>query len=485
MGANYNEVNVLLYWIIATVHFSIALLAALHALLFKRDYRASLGWIGIIIVFPVAGPLLYLLFGINRIRARARLVSGRDLPFLEFSHGRSEPLPAPVEDPLEAKLPEPRLAMVGRHVTGSILLGGNHIEALFNGEQFYPRLIAAIHSAREQITLSSYLFSAHGVAREIIDALAAAARREVAVMVLIDGVGAWYSLRRAVRRLRSCGVRVTTFNPPSLLPPSFALNLRNHRKIAVVDNEIAFFGGINIDQRHLVTDPDNPTPTEDVHFAAHGPLVAALQAMLNHDWWMATREKLPMLPPPEERPGRAACRVIADGPDESLDFLSMTLQGVFASAEQSISIMMPYFLPAREMLAALQTAALRGVQVRILLPERSNLRVVDWATRNMLWELLLWRVEVYFKPAPFAHSKLVVVDDQYVLAGSANLDPRSLRLNFELGVEIFDVPLARQLVAHIDACIAESRPASLAELDGRPLWKRIRDAGAWLFSGYL
>src|SRR5699024_5523810 len=148
--------------------------------------------------------------------------------------------------------------------TGATLLGGNHIEVLFNGEQFYPRLIAAIDGARQQITLSSYLFSAHGVAGEILDALTAAARREVGGAVLIEGIGAWYSLRRAVRRLRRNGVQVTTFNPPSLLPPSFAINLRNHRKIAVVDNDVAFFGGINIDQRHLVEDPDNPTPTEDV-----------------------------------------------------------------------------------------------------------------------------------------------------------------------------------------------------------------------------
>lgn len=479
------EVNILLYWIIVTVHLIVALLAALHALLYKRDYRASLGWLGIIIVFPVAGPLLYLLFGVNRIRTRARLVSGRDLPYLEFSYERSQPLPVPCPDPLEAELPEPRLAVVGRNATGDTLLGGNRVEPLYNGEQFYPRLLEAIAGAQHHVALSSYLFSAHGIAGEIIEALGAAANRGVNVAVLIDGVGAWYSLRRAVHRLRRRGVQVATFNPPTLLPPSFAINLRNHRKIAVIDNRVAFFGGINIDQRHLVQDSTNRTPTEDVHFVAEGPVVAALQALLSHDWWMATRETLTAPAALPSQPGQAACRVIADGPDESLDYLSMTLQGVFASARHSISIMMPYFLPAREMLAALQTAALRGVQVRILLPERSNLRMVDWATRNMLWELLMWRVEVYFKPPPFAHSKLIVVDEQYVMAGSANLDPRSLRLNFELGVEIFDIPLAQQLSEHINACIAVSRPVELAELDSRPFWQRVRDAGVWLFSGYL
>lgn len=474
-----------MYWLIVVFHLVVAPLAGLHALLYKRDYRASLGWIGIILVFPIAGPLLYFVFGINRIRNRARLVSGRHLPFLEFGYERATPLPSPESDEAEQTLVQPVLATVGRRATGAALLPGNAIEPLINGEQFFPRLLAAIDEARSSVLLSSYLFSTHGVAGDVIDALGRAAARGVTVQVLIDGVGAWYSLRRAVRRLRRLGVQVAAFNPPTLLPPSFAINLRNHRKVAVIDGTLGFFGGINIDQRHLVESPDTRHPTEDVHFAVRGPVVAALLQTLAHDWWMATRRKTEGVAPESTAVGAAACRVIRDGPDDSLDYLSMTMIGVFAAARHDITVMVPYFLPSREMIAALQSAALRGVRVRVVLPERSNLRVVDWATRNMLWELVMWHVEVYLKPAPFAHTKLIVVDDRYVMGGSANLDPRSLRLNFELGVEMFDRKLAQHMRNHVDTAIGKSHRVSLEELDGRPLWVRCRDALVWLFSGYL
>lgn len=476
----------MVYWLILVFHVVVAPLAGLHALLYKRDYRAALGWIGIIIVFPVAGPLLYSLLGVNRLRSRARLVAGRRLALLDFSYERSTLLPDPQADAVERDLPEPPLATVGRRATGAPLLPNNRVVPLFNGEEFFPALLHAIGQAHSDIALSSYLFSTRKVAGEVIAALGAAAERGVRVQVLIDGIGAWYSLRRAVRSLRRAGVRVAVFNPPSLIPLNFALNLRNHRKIVVIDGDHGFFGGINIDPRHLVQDPGNRHPTEDVHFQIEGPTVAALHALFTRDWWIATREQLP--PPPAPRqPVTAgiACRVIGDGPDDSLDYLAMTLQGIFAAAQHSITIMVPYFLPAREMIAALQSAALRGLQVKVLLPAHSNLPYVDWATRNMLWELVMWRVEVYLKPPPFAHTKLIVVDGHYVLGGSANLDPRSLRLNFELGVELFAPELARELDKHIHEQIRHSHCLTLEELDGRPFWRRCRDAAVWLFSGYL
>ncbi|HCS29427.1 MAG TPA: phospholipase, partial [Spongiibacteraceae bacterium] len=179
------------------------------------------------------------------------------------------------------------------------------------------------------------------------------------------------------------------------------------------------------------------------------------------------------------------CRVIDDGPDENLDALAMTLLGLFSAARESITIMTPYFLLSRELLSALQSASLRGVQVQVVIPQRSNLRFIDWATRNMLWELLLWDVKVYAQPAPFAHTKLLAIDGEYVMAGSANMDSRSLRLNFELGVEMYDKALAKQVSDHIQEAIAVSRRVTLAEVDKRPIHHRLRDAFFWLFSSYL
>lgn len=474
------------YWVWLVFHLLVMPVAAFHALVYKRDHRAALGWIGVIVIAPVVGPLIYFFFGINRLRSRARLFTGRYLPFMHFGFERASlSAPADFQDPLAGAQDNPALAMVGGRVTGTKLISGNELRMLANGETFFPRLLAEIERAQTHILVSSYLFSSRGIARDVIDCLSQAVERGVRVYVLIDGVGVLYSLRRALRPLRKADVEVALFMPPRLLPPSISINLRNHRKIVVVDGKVAFFGGINIDQRHMVEDPANSHPTEDIQFEARGPVVASLQNLFAEDWWLATHENLVLPDPPENMTGRTACRVINDGPDESLDHLAMTLNGVFASARYEIAIMMPYFLPNREMLAVLQTATLRGVRVRIILPERSNLRILDWATRNMLWELLIWNVDIYYKPPPFAHSKLIVVDDHYVLGGSANLDPRSLRLNFELGVEMFDRELAARVTAHMDTVMAESRPVELAELDNRPLTARARDALCWLFSSYL
>lgn len=470
-------------WLFLSIHLVVMLLALVHALVYKRDHRAALGWIGIIIVFPVAGPLLYFVFGINRIRSVARRFSGHHLPFLSFGYERAE-------RPKSARhtLPDsqdPVLFSIGGRVTGAAITRDNRVEILLNGEQFFPRLIATIDEASDCVLLSSYLFSDKGIAAEVIDCLTRAVNRGVRVYVLVDGTGILYSFRAALRPLRQAGVRVAEFIPLSLLPPSFSINLRNHRKIVVVDGQCGFYGGINIDHRHMVEDINNRHTTEDVHFMARGPMVSDLQSIFVSDWWMATREKLSDLPEPGAGESRVHCRVIDDGPAESLDALAMTLLGIFAAAERQITIMTPYFLPSREIIAALQAAALRGVQVNILLPARSNLRFIDWATRNLLWELLIWDMAVYYKPAPFAHSKLITIDDCYVMGGSANIDPRSLRLNFELGVEMLDRELATRVKQHIDSAIAGSRRLSLSELDRRPIWQRIRDAIFWLFSSYL
>lgn len=459
--------------------------AIFHALVWKRDHRAALGWIGIIILFPIAGPLLYFVIGINRLHSKALLFAGKHLPFMQAEY--TPMVPVSPADPLEQALPEPYLATVGGRATGARLSAGNSVKLLIDGEEFYPQLLTSLAEAQHYICVSSYIFSGKKIGKKVVQGLCEAVKRGVSVYVLVDGIGAWYTLPRVTWSLRRAGVQVALFLPPSLIPPSVAINLRNHRKIVVVDGQVGFFGGMNIDQRHMVQAKGNRNATADLHFEARGPVVKALQSVFVDDWHLATRQPLNLLPEPEEEThsGPTICRVIYDGPNENLAFLGSTLNGVFSAARSTITIVMPYFLPSREMIAALQSATLRGVRVRVILPEKSNLRMVDWATRNMLWELIIWHIEVYYQPAPFAHTKLILVDNHYVLGGSANLDSRSLRLNFELGVELFDPILAADAQKYTEAIIQKSRRVELKELDSRPYWQRARDAFFWLFSSYL
>ena len=458
--------------IFAAVAGLLGILASIHALLYKRRPRAAFGWIAVCLTFPLAGAALYFWFGINRARRRARRL--RDDGHVDF----------PPEYAVAAPCGYEALNNLGEAVTGEPLLGGHTVLPLHGGEAAYPAMLAAIESARQRVFLATYIFDTDDTGRAFADALGRAAARGVDVRVLLDGVGELYTFPRARWMLRRREVTVRRFLPPRLLPPSFMVNLRNHRKILLVDDDLAFTGGMNISDRHLMERRSNPHRVEDVHFAVRGPAVVSLQSIFSSDWASAGGRE-PMLPVAPSAAGAGLCRAIADGPDEELDRLVLLLVGAIGLARRRVAIMTPYFVPPRELLGALQTAALRGVDVSILLPGRSNLFFVHRATRHMLWELLQRGVRVYYQPGPFVHSKLLLVDDGYAQIGSANLDPRSLRLNFELTLEVYDPALVAQLDEHYAAARARAEEIHLADVDGRPLHTRLLDGLAWLFSPYL
>lgn len=471
-----------LEWTVLTLITAASFLAAGHALLHKREPRSAMGWIAFCLAFPLAGPFSYFLFGINRIRTRARKLHGE--------HGPAPQEGAPEGPEIEVS-PDlvPRklrvLARISNAVSRHALVPGNAVTVLHNGEAAYPSMLEAIEEATSSVLLASYIFDADGTGRRFIDALARARERGVDVRVLLDGYGEIYSSPSPGRRLKARGVPLALFIPPKLVPPTWHLNLRSHRKILVADGRVAFVGGMNIGDRHLAERLEDPARVVDVHFRLEGPVVGQIARVFCEDWEFAARE--PLAPPEADAApaGDALCRTITEGPNEDLDRLVMLLIAAIGAARHRIRIMTPYFLPSREMIAMLQSAALRGIEVTVVLPGKNNLPYVHWATRNMLWELLQRGVRVYYQPPPFVHSKLFLIDDDYVVIGSANLDPRSLRLNFELAVEVFHAGVAQEISAHFDEARARSREVTVEEVDGRPLPVRLRDGLAWLFSPYL
>lgn len=453
---------------------ALALSAAGHALLYKRMPQSAFGWIAICIMLPLIGALLYFLFGINRVRRRAQALRGGE------PHHRP-PAPDPVLPPADLI----SLGTLAERVSRLPLLGGNCITALHNGEKAYPAMLKAIERAEQRVFLSSYIFDTCETGRAFAEALGAAAARGVCVRVLLDSIGELYSWPRARRLLRRSGVTVGRFIPPRLLPPSLHVNLRNHRKILVVDGRTAFTGGINISDRYLAENFSNPHRVVDVHFRFDGPVAGQIEAVFLDDWSFVTGESLEVSASRGPGDGDSLCRAIADGPDRELGKLHALICGAAALAREKLTVMTPYFLPTREIIGLLQAAALRGVTVDVILPSRSNLPYVHRATRHMLWELLERDVRVFYQPAPFVHSKLFLVDGEYALVGSANLDPRSLRLNFELNVEIYDRALVTQLEQHCQAVCSQSDQVTLAGVDGRPLQQRLVDGAAWIVSPYL
>jgi cardiolipin synthase len=310
--------------------------------------------------------------------------------------------------------------------------------------------------------------------------------RGVQVRVLIDDAGRRYSFPSIVRTLKRLAVPVATFLPTlSPLRAPF-VNLRDHRKICVVDGRRAFTGGLNLRDGHVLARAQADA-TADLHFAVEGPLVADLFAVLAEDWRFAAREVLEDAAWQLElgAQGPVHARMLADGPADHRDPIRWTLLAALAVARRSVRIATPYFLPDQGLITALGAAALRGVDVDVVLPARGNIRLAQWAQTALLWQTLEHGCRVHLQPAPFDHAKLMVIDDAWALVGSANWDARSLRLNFEVDVECYDRALAAELARRIDAKIARARAVRPADLDARPLAIKLRDGAARLFAPYL
>lgn len=464
-----------------------AVLAAGHAMLNKRDPRSTFGWIMVCITIPGIGPLIYWVFGLNRIQTRSRSwkIQERDSSWpypavCEWSPALSSSSPFDKENFAS-------LLKLSDHVTRRPLLPGNRITPLFNGEQAYPDMIEAIDNAKESVYLSTYIFESNESGRNFIEALARAQARGVRTRILVDALGERYSFPIARWLMRRRGITVARFLPFSLLARGFHLNLRGHRKLLTVDGRIGYTGGMNIGDRHMAADPKRKKRVIDIHFRIDGPTVSHLEDAFAEDWCFATGESLPATQAPQilKSQGNAFCRGISAGPNEDFEKLRWIINGAISCARKSIRVMTPYFIPERPLVYAINTAALRGVEVELFLPSQNNLPYVAWATRAYLAELLQYNVRVYYQPPPFVHSKLLVVDDVYALVGSTNLDPRSFRLNFEFNLEVYDQEMVARLCQHISAARKQSRELTLAEIQERPLGTKLVDAAAKLFSPFL
>ncbi|MEM1183115.1 MAG: phospholipase D-like domain-containing protein, partial [Acidobacteriota bacterium] len=363
--------------------------------------------------------------------------------------------------------------------------GGNEIETYLDGDAF-AAMLGAIDGARSSVTLLTYIFDHDAVGLRFRESLAAAVKRGVAVKVLIDAVGDRYTSPPMHETLRAAGVPVEVFNPTFLPRSATYSNLRNHRKLLVVDGRVAFTGGMNISAVHAL-DESPPNPTRDVHFRVEGPVVGTLQRSFADDWRFTTDEVLAgdAFFPALEPAGALAARVIDDGPAETIHHLRWTLLAGLACARRRVRIQTPYFLPDPGVITALIMAVRRGVEVDIVLPGRGNLKLVQWASTAMWWQVLEGGCRIFTTPQPFDHSKLMVVDGAWSLIGSANWDPRSLRLNFELNLEVYSEVFAGALETLLDEKIAASREVTLADVDARPHWMRLRDGLARLASPYL
>lgn len=458
--------------------------AAAHVVCNKRDPRSAALWVLLCATLPLIGPWLYWAVGINRVQRKAiRKLGRRSRPFEIYEAANL--LESQRFHPAVAHL-QP-LRTVADRVARLPLLEGNSVSELHNGEEAYPRMLRAIAAAKHTVTMASYIFDYDDIGRGFATALCDAARRGVKVYLLVDGIGALGNYSRIGRMLLASGAKVESFVPLALPFGRIRLNLRNHRKMLVVDGRTAFVGGMNISARHMIQRVNDPHRVEDLHFEIGGPVVAEVQHTFSEDWALATGEVLagetffPQLAPA----GTALCRGIASGPDEDFEINHWILGAAFAAAQSSVHIVTPYFVPTGALIMNMSMAALRGVEIKLWLPSKVDLTCLRWVADAYLQELLEKGIRVFRFPPPFVHTKLMVVDGRWCLFGSANVDPRSLRLNFEFNVEAYDAELAGRLHRWLEGRIASTPEISLEQIMSRPTLAKIRDGAMKLFSPHL
>ncbi len=453
-----------------------------HIMLHKDDVPSAIGWTGLVWLAPVIGCVAYVILGINRVRRKAlRLHNGNIDIFTLTGKTAAE---------IEKEIPPSflQLLRLGHKVHPQYLSLGNHVQPLLNGDEAYPRMCAAIEKAHKQVLIASYIFNNDKAGQMFVHALKKAVQNGAKVRMLIDGVGLNYSrpnIAAAVKKIKE--VEFSVFLPsksPVNLP---FVNLRNHRKIMIIDNETAFFGGMNVAEGNLLSQHPKE-PIQDVTFEVKGAVIEQMARLFEEDWIFSGKKPFTShaerLQQASFAYGTTPARIIPDGPDGDYGKIERLCMGALSCAQKTASIVTPYFLPENEMLASLETAAMRGVEVEIILPQKSNIFGMDWAMQANFRRLLSKGIKIYRTAPPFDHSKLFLVDEAWLFVGSANWDVRSFKLNFESNMECFDSALAKKVRTIIEAKKQKAVRVSYEKHLRPPLFRTLRDNAFRLLTPY-
>ncbi len=479
------------------IHIVIFATVALHCLINPRESRSTIIWLFAVWGFPIVGALLYAAFGNSRTPRKAWK---KERSERRFAHARSQregetqPL-AYWRSLMAAHIDQPDSAQTFNRVLDRItpdhpLLGGNAVDLLLDGTETYPALLEAIEEAQHHIHLLYYIIGHDELARKILDACADRARAGVKVRILFDEFGsAKASLSRMFHRYRRVpNMRIVGFTQVNILKQRIQVNLRNHRKIAVIDGIVSFTGGINLHNGHLPS--EGKLAIRDYHFRIRGPLVNELQYTFLRDWFFMTGEN------PEEllsetyfgcceAVGNISARVVNSGPSTPGHSLEDLFFNALSQAQHQVVAVTPYLVLPPTLIQAMRMTAMRGVSVRLAVPANNNHRLVKYASRAQYTALLSAGVRIFERRGPLLHAKAMVIDESLSIFGSANLDVRSLRLNYETNVVSYDPDLTNRLMAEMLIDLAESDEIELNIWSKRPRRQRLLENLFALFSPIL
>ena len=484
---NFNNQG--LFWMILDVVLLLTILVMVVVIVLEnQDPIKTLSWILILFLIPLGGIVLYIYFGVNPKKRKMIIMK-------EMSDRMS--LDRLIQDQLirlskKVFIRDPRLVSK-RHLMNLLLNNSkalitecNKIRVLNNGRQTFGSIIYEMENARHHIHLEFYIIEDDQIGNRIKEILIRKALAGCDVKVLYDDLGSWSLSRRYVRELTSSGVKVINFMPVRTYAFANKLNFRLHRKIIVVDGRVGFVGGINIADRYLRGLGKN-NRWRDTHLRLEGESVRSLQAIFLLDWnYAGQTEDYDLRYFPENTvTDRKLVQIVASGPDSDWESIMQAYFAAIATATQYVYISTPYFLPNQSILTALKTAALSGIDVKLLLPERNDSWMVWRSSRSYVNELLESGVHIYFYLKGFTHSKLMIVDDVFSSVGTANMDIRSFNQDFEANALIYDEEITRQLKQDFEEDIENSKEILIAEWDKRMAVEKVQESVARMFSPLL
>ncbi|NCE71734.1 cardiolipin synthase [Odoribacter sp. Z80] len=460
-----------------------------NVILENRNPVRTLAWIIVLVTIPLIGFVFYLYFGVNYRKNKMFSMKGLgDMKWLQYMSEDQKQLLQKSEflkrrESVEVK----KLMTLLLNNSKALLTRYNQVEILNNGEETFPALFKALLQARKFIHLEYYIIAEGSLATRLKEILLQKAAEGVEVRVIYDDVGSWSLSKSYLRELREAGIQIFPFLPVRFHHFANKANYRNHRKIAVIDGEVGFVGGLNIADRYM----DGVAEIgvwRDTHLRVVGEVVTSLQVIFLIDWYFVRRELL--LDKDEYLPyvrteGNVVVQAVTSGPDSDWASIQQAYFTLINMAKKYVFISTPYFMPGETTLNCLKTAAMSGVDVRILLPHKSDSWLTHWCTRSFAEELLEAGVRIYWYQKGINHSKVIVVDGIVASVGTANMDLRSFEQNFEVSLIIYDREVVKRLAADFIEDLKVSSEGTIQRWKFRPKRNKVRESIARLFAPVL
>ena len=459
----------------------LGILAAVHAVMNARTSQGAIAWAISLVTFPWLALVLYAIFGRNKFNGYVLLRSSKDLDIHHYIEKIQAE--AAAKKLIRTELSGSERALV--RLADMPITRYNKSRLLIDGQETFDSIFKGIESAEQYVLVQFFIVKDSDVARELHSKLVQKAKENVKIYFLYDEIGSHKLSKSYLLDLQIAGIVTSAFHTTKGKTNRFQLNFRNHRKIVVVDGKIAFLGGHNVGDEYLGKHPKFGA-WRDTHAKIEGPAVQAIQFCFVEDWYWATKA-IPKLnwEPCKAADGRENALVVASGPADRLETCGLMFVQAIHEARQRVWIASPYFVPDLQILSALKLAALRGVDVRILLPEKADHRTVYLASFSYYKNTLPLGIQIYRYTAGFMHQKVFLIDSQCAAVGTANLDNRSFRLNFEITLLNFDSLFIQDIETMLSNDFARSQPATMEDYSRRSFLFKLAVRSARLLAPIL